>query len=333
MRALYGKKQKPDMTFADSVIVGGMLVIGLAEVVHLWAVVSGQSFSRCVRFFLLGVFLLLLVAMLLIAVERIRRKKDKGYAKEAERLRIEKAMTQNRPNSQNSQNNQNSIERILYIIFGIMVLLQIILLVWRQERYLVGDMTVETVNSMLVTDTIYQVNPMTGRPYTLGIPMRLKILCLPTLYAILCEVFDKSAVYLVWNVVPVLVVVGSYLAFYTVAKALFPDEHKKRGVFLVLVALLMWVGTNSYGMDGFGLQYAAYRGVSIRAGILLPYTFGLILRRKWKLVPLCILTEACIVWTLYGMGACLIVTLGMIGIGFLQKKSRRAGRLTNDRID
>lgn len=329
LRVLYGKSPNQDRSLADSVLTGGMIVIGLTQVVHMWAIMSGQSFSGCVRIFLCGILLLLFAAVLLIAVENVRQRKNPAYAREAERIRVRKAMTQSRPDAQ---------EKILYFVFGILVLLQLLLLVWKQERYLTGDMTVETVNTMLSTDTIYQFNPMTGQPYTLGIPMRLKILCLPTLYAILCELFGMSGTYLVWNVVPVLVMLGSYLAFYTVAKALFPDEHKKRGVFLVLVAVLLWVGTNLYGMDGFGLQYTAWRGVSLRAGILLPYTFGLILRKKWRLVPLCILTEVCIVWTLYGMGACLIVTLGMLGIGFLQKKSHRdknpgAGRLTDDGID
>lgn len=89
---------------------------------------------------------------------------------------------------------------------------------------------------------------------------------------------------------------------------------------MVLVALLLWVGDYMYGMDGFGVQYAGFRGVSVRMAILLPYTFGLILRRKWKPVVLCILAEACIVWTLYGMGACLFVAVAMAVSGLLGKK-------------
>lgn len=316
LRALYGKKPNQDSTFADSVLTGGMIVIGLAEAAHLGAVVLGQSFSACVRLFLVGVVVFLLAAIVLIGVERYRKKNNKAYAKEAERLRVKKAMTASRPDSK---------EIILYLVFGAMVLIQILLLVSGQKRYLAGDMTVETVNTMLATDTIYQFNPMTGQPYTAGIPMRLKILCLPTLYAILCNLFDMSAIQVVWNVVPVLALLGSYLAFYTVAKALFPAGNKKRGVFMILVALILWVGTNMYGMDGFGVQYAGFRGVSVRAAILLPYTIGLILRKKWKLVLLCIFAEACIVWTLYGMGACLLVTAGMIAIGIIQKRFLKFG--------
>lgn len=324
MRALYRRKPEQDMTLADSVLVGGMVIIGLTEAVHLWAVVSGQPFSACVRVFLCGLAVLLLAAILLIATEKLRRRRDPAYAREVEKMRVRKAMTKSRP---------ESTGRIMYTIFGVMVLLQLIGLAGRQESYLTGDMTVETVNTMLITDTIYRFNPMTGQPYVLGMPLRLKLLCLPTLYAILCELFGMNAAYLVWRVVPVLVLLCSYLAFAAVAKALFPAGHKQRALFLVLVALLMWVGTNAYGMDGFGLQYSAWRGVSLRAGILLPYTFSLLLRKSWRPVPLCVLAEACIVWTLYGMGACLAVTLVMLGIGLLLKKSQRAGRLTDDGTD
>lgn len=311
LRALYKKPLTQELLMADSVLAGGMIIIGLAEAAHLGAVVLGQSFSACVKLFLLGTFVLLLLAMLLIGLEHYGRKKDRASAREAERLRVKKAMTASA---------WDGTERILYAVLGGMILVQIVLMISGQQRYLAGDMTVETVNTMLTTDTIYQINPMTGQPYTAGIPMRLKILCLPTLYAILCELFGMDAIRMVWNVVPVLTLLASYLAFYAVAKALFPAENKKRGVFMIFVALILWLGTYMYGMDGFAVQYAGFRGISIRAAVLLPYTFGLLLRKKWKLVLLCILAEACTVWTLYGMGACLFVTVGMIFMGILQKK-------------
>ena len=38
------------------------------------------------------------------------------------------------------------------------------------------------------------------------------------------------------------------------------------------------------------------------------------------MVVLCILAEACIVWTLYGIGACLFVTMGMVLAEIVRKK-------------
>jgi hypothetical protein len=79
------------------------------------------------------------------------------------------------------------------------------------------------------------------------------------------------------------------------------------------------VGDYLYGMDGFGLLHCGFRGVTIRSTVLVPYVFGLAMRRKWKAAVLGIVAEACIVWTLYGMGVCLLVVLGMAAVRIWQK--------------
>lgn len=316
LRIFYGKYRIQDMTFADSMLTGGMIVIGLAEAAHLGAVVLGRSFSDCKRMFLGGLVLLLFVAAILIALEKCRKKKDRLSEREAERLQVQRVL---------GGKTVQTREQILYFVLGVVVLIQLLYIVTGQKIYPAGDMTAETVNSILDTDAVYQVNPLTGQSYTLGMPLRIKILCLPVLYAICCDVFGMSAAQVVWTVVPALILLGSYLSFYTVAKALFPEDAGKRGIFMLFVALLLWVGDSMYGMDGFGLQYAGFRGVSIRMAVLLPYTFGLILRRKWKPVVLCILAEACIVWTLYGMGVCLLVTAGMLLTGLVKTLKEKNG--------
>lgn len=318
LRILYKRPLMQEFSRADSVLVGGMVIIGLAEAAHLGAVVLGRSFSDCVKLFMLGLLLLLFVSAIMVALGKRLERHDKLFVRENNRQKIKKAMTTDSHQTEN---------RVIFFVFGLIVLIQLLMLVTEQKIYPTGDMTAETVNSMLTTNGIYGVNPLTGQAYTTGIPMRLKILCLPTLYAIICEIFGMSASQVVWTLVPALTLLGSYLAFFTVAKALFPAEAKKRGIFMVIVALLLWMGDYLYGMDGFAVQYAGFRGVSIRMAILLPYTFGLVIRRKWRLVLLCVLAEASIVWTLYGMGACLFAATGMILIELLYKKiATKAGK-------
>lgn len=319
LRLLYQKQNRQDLTCGDSVLIGWLLVIGLAETAHLAAVFFGRSFSDCVKLFAAGLLLLTAVSAALLFASFYRRKRDRAYAKEAERLAIKRAMEANPHRTQ---------ERIIFLVFLVLALIQLALLETGGKIYPVGDMTAETVNTMLATDLVYQANPMTGQPFAAGMPLRLRILCLPTLYAILCRLFSQSAAVLVWNVAPVMVLIGSYLAFYAAAKAFFPKDGRKRGVFMIITALLLWAGNYYYGMDGFAMQYAGYRGVSVRALILLPFTFSLILRKKWRLLPFCILAEACIVWTLYGLGACFFVTAGMLLLGILRDRIavRRGGK-------
>lgn len=304
LRILYGNQPTQEMNPADDILTGGIIIIGLAEAAHLAACLLGRSFSDCVKLFVVGTVVCFAVAAVLGALKTKRQQ-----------IRTPR------------QKNVNWI----YLCFGVIVIMQLIAIVTGRSVYTEGDMTLETVNSFLATDAIYQVNPMTGNVYTQGIPMRLKILCLPTFYAILCEVFGLSAELVVWGMIPAFVLLYSYLAYSTVAKALFPEDTLKRGIFLVIVALLYTFGDYMYGMDGFGIMHSGFRGVTIRAAILLPYVFGLMLRKKYKLVVLCVLAEACIVWTFYGMGACVAVAVGMFVVSLvLQRLQKCYGRGEDD---
>lgn len=313
LRILYGNQPTQEMGPADCIVTGGMIVIGLAEAAHLGACLLGRSFSDCVILFVVAIVVCLVVVALVELIGRKYRKPSRLQQRKAEQERVKKILS------------AGSIERaqLVYGAFALVVIVQIVMIAAVPKVYFGGDMTLETVNSFLASNAVYQVNPMTGEFYTLGIPLRLKILCLPTFYGILCQLFDLDAETVVLEIVPVFVLLGSYLAYGTVAKRLFQTDRLKRGVFLVLVALLYSAGNYMLGMDGFGVMHSGFRGVSIRAAILIPYTIGLILRKKYRLVVLCVLAEACIVWTFYGFGACAAVAIGMVCVAFLMKKTEK----------
>ena len=312
LRVLYRGRALQEMTFADKVLTGGMICIGLAETAHLGAVVLGWSFSRCVLLFGIAVIFVTLGA---VSIEMAGLLLDR-----------KKGISRNR-NPRNLTGKKGELSA--YLPMGIFVLLIVcqLTVIWNgQAVYADGDMTLETVVSFLRSDALYEINPMTGSSYVLGIPSRLKILCLPSLYGALCSIFALEPATLVMKMIPVLVLVGSYLAYYTLARYFFPKNVWKRGVFLAIAALLIGAGDYLYGMDGFGLLHSGFRGVSIRGTVLLPYLFGLLLRRKYRLVPFCILAEACIVWTLYGIGVCAVVTGGMLAVMAISgKEADRVG--------
>lgn len=321
LRILYGNQPTQDMGPADCMLTGGMIVIGLAEAAHLGACLLGRSFSDCVILFVMALGVCLVVSTIICFVSRKTRKDNRLQQRKAERERVKRILLAGNTEKQ----------QLVYVVFVVIVAIQLVLVAAVQNVYFDGDMTLETVNSFLATDAVYQVNPMTGELYTLGIPFRLKILCLPTFYGILCRSFGLSAEAVVLGIVPPFVLLGSYLAYGIVAKRLFPKDKVKRGVFLVLIAILLGVGNYMPGMDGFGVMHSGFRGVTIRAAILLPYTFGLMLRKKYKLVVLCVLAEACIVWTFYGMGACVAVAVGMLCVEFAMKwLAKRNGRKGDD---
>lgn len=293
--------------WTDALLTGELILTGLAVTAHVTAVFTGQSFSRCTILFL-GIMgaALLLTAVLFFFYGVTRRKKGKDGERPA-------ADAGKKP---------DSTEKILIGIFWILASVQLFYLLWNAGVYAAGDMTIETVGSFLETDSIYGVDPMTGRAYAEGIPSRLKILCLPTLYGIFCRLSGLSPEGVVTAAVPIWILVSSYTAFFCVGKSLFPENRKKRICFLITIVILMWAGCGFRSMDGFSLLYCGYRGVTVRNLVLIPYLLSLCLRKRWKTMVLCFLAEACIVWTFYGLGACLLMAAGL----FLAERGRRDGR-------
>lgn len=294
---------------ADALLTGELILTGLAVTAHVAAVFTGQSFSRCtVTFMGISGAALLLAAVLFLFYRLPLPHRERKHGK--------------RPSAVHEVRKPDSAEKFLMGSFWILVTVQMICVLWNAGMYISGDMTVETVGSFLRTDSIYQVDPMTGQAYMEGIPSRLKILCLPTLYGIFCRLSGLTPESVVTAAVPVWIFVSSYAAFSCVGKSLFPESRKKRYCFLIIIVILMWVGGSYHSLDGFGLLYCGYRGITIRNLVLIPYLISLCLRKKRGLILLCILAEACMVWTFYGAGACLLTAAGL----FLTERRRRSDR-------
>lgn len=301
LHILYRKTNRKDFSACDTLLSGWIAVIGIAEVTHLSAVFLHFSLTRCTMLFggLIG-FLTLVSVMVHLFDRFIKgRKPDKKV--------FEKPS-------------------LLILSFAALFLSQIIYILLSGNIYLSRDMTLETVVSFLYTDGIYQVNPLTGAAYTGGIPLRLEILCLPTLYSILCRLFSLEPRMVVWVVMPCVMLIFSYGAFRCVGRCLFSDSKKRQDCFLASVAILLWVGSYAFGMDGFGVLYSGWRGVTIRNAVLIPYLISLCLRRKWKLAALCIAAEACLVWTFYGAGVCLLTAVSLAACELIWRKSGMSDR-------
>jgi len=281
--------------FRDYLLIGTIMLLGLAEVLHVAAVFLGWPISRCSKLFAAGV-LVLLVAGFAFCVYRSRKQEMESVSGKCPWT---------------------------YVLLALLVLSQIVFICLGNESFRDGDMTVETVGSFLLHDGAYKVNPMTGNPYTGGIPLRLEILGLPTLYSMICDLTGMAPVFVVQKLVPVCVLLLSYVAFGSLGNVLFADDTRKKGMFLTMVSLLIWVGAYMYGMDGFNLLCCGWRGVTIRNLVLLPWLFSLCIRGNKFGILLCFAAEACMVWTLYGLGVCVPVVAGMLLASVLVKKFGR----------
>lgn len=286
--------------FSDWFIMAEIVVIGITEAVHLCGLLFGWSISRCAWLLAAAVLTAALLGAGALAAGRIRGRRSAGRRQSI-------GLT--------AQQGISTQESLLYVLFFLLALSQLIFIRMGDTVYVDRDMTVETVGSFLAADGIYRVNPMTGLSYQSGLPSRLKILCLPTLYAGFCRITGLDPVTVVRFIVPEVTLISSYAAFSVLGRCLFARNRRSRALFLTAVSLLVWAGIYGYGMDGLNLLCRGWRGETVRNMVLMPWLLSLCLRKKWKCTVLCILAEACIAWTLYGFGVCTVAVLGMASAG------------------
>lgn len=303
-----------EMTFrtSDILIGGSLIIIGLTEIAHLAGCLLGWSFLTVTDLLLAEVGIVLLAAILLSVISRQRRKRATAG--------------KNDPVADQNSGTDTAKEKSTQILTGILaflILLQILRILTGNRMWLTGDMTVETVNTFLRENAVYTVNPLTGTAYSMGMSLRLKILCLPTLYGAISRFTGMAPVDVVYRLIPCITLLLSYVAYGSLGKALFPENSVKRRTFLLIVGILFSTGAYMPGVDGFDVFYGGFRGVTIRAAVLLPYLLFCLMDRKYTGVILCILAEACIVWTLYGAGVCLLVTVAWLILGALVSQFRK----------
>ncbi|MCM1101294.1 MAG: DUF6077 domain-containing protein [Clostridium sp.] len=300
---IYGGQARK-LHMADRILVGFLTLLGVAEAAHLTMLFAGRSFAEGIAVFAAGTGVL---SVFLGAVWLWRKRRAPGSRKRG---------------SGWQGRDITPLVAGLLLVWTLLLISQIVT-VWSGEHvYRAGDMTVETVQSFLQTDGLWQVNPLTGQAYEVGVPKRIQILGLPTFYGVLSRIFGLSAAETVERLIPLWVLFMSYLTYWLLAGTLFPKKQDRVGrlLFMVIVAAVFSVGDYLYGMDGFGLLYGGYRGVTIRNAVLVPYTLSLALRNRWRLVWLCMAAEVCVVWTLYGLGACAVVALGIWILWLWQRK-------------
>lgn len=208
------------------------------------------------------------------------------------------------------QNGKKSIVAefsVICLVTGFLILFQIIWNFYAHEPYRKTDITMETVQTILQEGYAYESNPLTGEPYTAGAPKRWKILVLPYVYAFICKTTGVSPQVLLYELVPTVVLLLSYLVYSRFAVYLFPQNRKKQCFFMLLVAFLYQFGNTAAVTDSFCLFHAGFEGTSIRGAVLLPLALLLCLKEKWIWAAVCAAAEACIVWTNYGLGYTVLI--------------------------
>ncbi|MCM1118638.1 MAG: DUF6077 domain-containing protein [bacterium] len=307
MLIVLNRKSAAPIHMTDAWIMGAMCCVVVAEPLHLVGVFARVSLGRLLLIWH-GIMVVLGVVALVLAV--------RTYRMHRERFRIlpERGGSFALPGS-----------------FLLLVLIQAVYLYCMPALGVSGDIMVETVCSFQASDGIYQVNPLTGQAFVQGLSMRYQILGLPTLYTFLAASFGVEGALFVWNLIPVVVLAGTYMVYYRIARLLFGDDLRRKYLFLIIVALIFWCGEGAPWLDGYAALHSAWTGSSIRNLILLPYALSLglerDLRHTWPEMALCVLTEACVCRTFNGLGLCLLLLVLLLLLDRLWSIKRlREGR-------
>lgn len=289
--------------WGESYVLGVLFCILTGEAVHLGALFTGQPFHIFSAVYGIALGVGFLTALIFSGI-RFAKKKKNPFCKFRKPERT---------------------EGLWMLLTGILILSQCVFHIFLHTADMTYDIVPETVSTMLSSDTIYEINPMTGSAYRSGMPMRLKILALPGIYAAFCRWFRLSPQLVVHEIVPVFVLILNYTVLAEWGRYFYPEKKKQRILFLLIAALLLQFGNYAAETASYGLFHMGYRGEVFCLCVLYPYLLLKCLKREKRAVVLCLIAEAGLVWTLYGLGAGVLIcaTVGLSSLIVKMTDGRR----------
>lgn len=188
------------------------------------------------------------------------------------------------------------------------------------------DAVYEITLGNVESGSIMTVHPFLGSVTEASMPMRMQILGLSSLYSALITISKQSPYIIMCKVVPLAVWGLSLLLYWAFARQLFPENTDRRWLFISMVALIYLVTSGSTGLIGQRLFYAGFSGETIRGALLMPYALYVSWQKKWYLAVLAVFAEACLVWTTFGVGYCLLIAVCMFLVHLLtDRRGTHAG--------
>ena len=141
-----------------------------------------------------------------------------------------------------------------------------------------NDAMVETVQRTLLTDTMNQYHPFTGKPLELGVIMSKKIITLPFWYATLSLWTGLDGVTTVWVLGTLVTILMSLAAFAELGGLLFFRDFKKTWLLLLLLELLYLSGDYYVGSAGYRQLFYGYSGEVMVGVVVIPCVLSMLYR-------------------------------------------------------
>ena len=232
----------------ETILVGTLMLLLLWEAVILPSIKLLASFQIVCKVYS-GLLLLLVAASVIAAGKRM-----------AEQLRITR------------------VYDIWPIAGAIGVMALQIVFIFMLVPNLNRDFTVETVNTTLVSDLIYENHPGMGETFEYGITFRGKLVTLPLFYAYLVQVFGGTAAAMVFRVVPIWLLLLNALAYWNLGNHVFrKEENEWNRSFIVVIGigLLNIFGSFAENCIFYYQLHRGFRGETMIYGVFLPLSLCL----------------------------------------------------------
>lgn len=241
-------------------------LIGTFFVVVIWEIFI-QICGELIRDFSLSCKIFSVIILLLILISLLVNKKTIGKHFEVK--------------------NSISLLPVVLIFLGVMVSVVCYVCL---EPDTVGDSSLETINTVRATNSIFEYEPLTGRAYTVDDPMPAteRIITLPIFYAYITELFGAKPDSMVFTAMPLWVLILTIFAYSVWADAFFENDNVvMRNMFFVIgIIILNLFGAFSQNSTYYYQTLKGFTGQTFCYSVLIPFAvyecFEGIKNRKWQ---------------------------------------------------
>lgn len=166
-------------------------------------------------------------------------------------------------------------ERLIFaiMIFAMAVVICRIVFLYSYER---DDMMLETVRINLLSNTVNTYNPLTGRPYELGLINSKKLITMPLYYTYWCVTYGIEARVLLYLVCTLQTFFCVFMAIKCTMTAIVKTKRKQY-LCSFFVAVLLASGDYFKGAVGYKVLWNGYDGMTIVVAVMMAYIIYLVM--------------------------------------------------------
>lgn len=167
-------------------------------------------------------------------------------------------------------------EMICWIVFFMLLIFQLIMsVIWMTPD---GDDSYYVTNSVIADkeDKMFIEDPYTGNYCDLE--YRHALAPFSMFVAFFARKINVHATIVAHSVLPAVFIILTYLVYYKICQALFPEENEKQPIFMILISgVQIFGGTSLYTNEIFFLT-RTWQGKSFLANMIIPFVFYLLLQ-------------------------------------------------------